>query len=80
MLHRARRQTDYSVFLEVQSVACKVVLRGVRKDVEAAAEKIREISHEFRHMEERWPVAPYQVCPSVRRIPRGDRQTGETWL
>lgn len=39
----------------------RVVLMGVLEDVEAAAEKIREISYEFRETEERWPVEPYQV-------------------
>lgn len=34
---------------------------GVRGDVEAAAAKVREISLEFREVEERWPVEPYQV-------------------
>lgn len=34
---------------------------GVRQDVEAGAKKIREISHEFRETEERWPVSARQV-------------------
>lgn len=59
--HRDARQSDYSVSLEVLTTVPRVVLMGVREDVEAAAEKIHEISHEFRETEERWPVEPYQV-------------------
>ncbi len=47
--------------LDVRATVPEVALLGVRKDVEAAAEKVREISHEFRETEERWPVEPYQV-------------------
>lgn len=70
--HGSRRgQSNYGVFIEVRSAANKVVLMGVRKDVETAAEKVREISHEFRMVEERWPLLPYQVGPSVERVTLG---------
>ncbi|CAM9601826.1 unnamed protein product [Scytosiphon promiscuus] len=59
--HIQQMESDFGVSLEVVSAVSKVVLMGVREDVEAAAEKIREISHEFRETEERWPVEPYQV-------------------
>lgn len=59
-------QSDYSVFIDVESATSKVVVKGVREDVETAAEKIREISHEFRTTEERFLVQPHQVCPSAR--------------
>lgn len=63
--HRSRGQSEYGVSIEVQWPTNKVVIMGVRKDAEAAAEKIRGISHEFRTTEERLLVEPYQVCPLV---------------
>ena len=41
---------------------------GVRGDVEAAAAKVREISLEFREVEERWPVETYQVRLALRLL------------
>eukprot|EP00903_Cladosiphon_okamuranus_P007059 g6862.t1 len=54
-------QADYSVFIDVESARSEVVVKGVRADVEMAAGKIREISHEFRTTEERFLLQPYQV-------------------
>ncbi|CAM9491497.1 unnamed protein product, partial [Hapterophycus canaliculatus] len=54
-------ESDFGVFLEAPKGVPRVVLMGVREDVEAAAEKIREISYEFRETEQRWTVEPHQV-------------------
>ncbi|CAN0016181.1 unnamed protein product, partial [Ectocarpus sp. 13 AM-2016] len=59
-------ESEYGVCLDVQTGVSRVVLMGVRAGVEAAAEKIQAISHEFRDTEERWPVEPYQVSFLLR--------------
>jgi len=59
---RVKPQDDFCVSVQVPvGRVPRVILMGVRSDVEAAARRIREISHEFCEIEDRLPLERCQV-------------------